>query len=348
MRVLVVDDNEDFRALLSEDLKRKTNYEIVGEATDGETAVRLVEELAPDLVLMDVHMPGMDGIAATKRIKELHPGVQILALSALEVEARQILEAGACGFLLKGEGYRVVLDMELENRVNQDRLEGLVKNRSSELWNLMLKVEQAHGEVATAREEAVGRLAYVAELHDDETPQHVERVAAYTALVAERMDLPADTVETLRWASMLHDIGKIGLPDDILMKSSRYTPEEFEVMKRHCEVGHRILAGGSSALLQRAASIALSHHERFDGTGYPHGLAGTDIPIEARIVAVADVFDALTTDRIWRKRFEFPEALEIMKRKIGTHFDPDVGTVFMNALPTILTLKERFPEPQSA
>lgn len=348
MRVLVVDDNEDFRELLKADIKRKTSYEIVGEATDGETALRMVEELAPDLVLMDVHMPGMDGVVATREIKARHPAVQILGVSALEDESHGILEAGAVGFLLKGEGYRLLLDMELENRVHQNRLEGMVKNRSSELWNMMLKVEKAQGEVATAREEAVLRLAYVAELHDDETPQHVERVSAYSALIAERMNLPAEAVETVRWASMLHDIGKIGLPDHILMKTSKYSDEEFDAMTRHCEIGHRILAGGSSQLLQMAASIALSHHERFDGSGYPHRLVGADIPFEARIVAVVDVFDALTTDRIWRKRYEFPEALEIMKRKRGTHFDPDVADAFMNALPTILSLKERFPEGQTA
>jgi putative two-component system response regulator len=344
MRVLVVDDNADFRALLVEDLRRKTSYDVVGEAEDGQTALRLVEETAPDLVLMDVEMPVMGGVDATRAIKERFPGVQILGVSALEDDSRRMLEAGACGFLLKGDGYRIMLDMELESRAQQDRLEVLVKNRSSELWNLMLKLEKAHGEVATAREEAIMRLAYVAELHDDETPQHVERVSAYTALLAEKLNLPGETIETMKWASMLHDIGKIGLPDHILMKTSSFTDDEFEAMTRHTEIGHRILKGGSSDLLRMAASIALSHHERFDGSGYPRQLAGNGIPFEARVVAVVDVFDALTTDRIWRKRFEFPEALEIMKRKVGTHFDPEIAEAFLNVLPTILTIKERFPE----
>ena len=348
MRVLVVDDNEDFRALLTEDIKSKTSYEVIGEASDGEAAVRMVGELDPDLVLMDVRMPVMDGVTATRMIRELFPSVRILGLSALEIEARDILEAGACGFLVKGDGYRVVLDLERESRIRQGRLEGLVKDRSSELWDTMLRLERARGEVSTAHEELVKRLAHVAELHDDETPEHVARVSAYSAFLAERMGLPSETVESLHWASMLHDIGKIGLPDDIVRKSSGYTEEEFEVSKRHCEMGHAILAGGSSELMKMAAIVALSHHERFDGSGYPHGLFGAAIPLEARIVAVADVFDALTTDRIWRKRFDLPRALDVMKRKRGTHFDPDVTGVFMDLLPTILTIKERYPEAPAA
>jgi putative two-component system response regulator len=343
LRVLIVDDDDDIRADVVKDISRKTNYEIVGEAATAEQAIDLVATEAPDLVLIDAEMIEHDAVHTTATIRRMFPGVQVMGLGEA-ARASEMIEAGACGFLLRGSSYHLLLNLEMENKVNQERLEGLVRNRSSELWNLLGKLEKAEDAVERSREETIVRLAYVAELHDDETPQHIERMSRYAALLADRIGLEPKRCEEIRVGSMLHDIGKIGVPDDVVMKPGKFTEAEFEEMKHHCEVGHRILSGSGGEPLETAALIALTHHERFDGTGYPRGLKGDEIPIEGRIAAIADVFDSLTTDRIWRKAYPFTAVLDMMKAKRGTHFDPDLLDVFMRSMGMVLSIKERFLE----
>jgi putative two-component system response regulator len=348
VRVLIVDDNDEFRADVIRDITRKTSYEVVGEASTAEQALDMVAMHRPDLVLMDAEMVEHDPVHTTAVIRKMFPAVQVMGLGAVATRASDMIEAGACGFLLKGSNYHLLLNMEMENRVTQERLEGLVRNRSSELWNLLGKLERAEVEIARSREETVARLASVAELHDDETHQHVQRMSRYAALLADKIGLDPKRSEEIRVASMLHDIGKIGVPDEVVMKPGRYDEAEFEAMKRHCEIGFKILSGSEGEPLETAAVIALTHHERWDGSGYPHNLKGEDIPLEGRIAAIADVFDSLTTDRIWRKAHPFGAVLEMMKAKRGTHFDPDLLDLFMRSLGIVLSIKEQYSETKTS
>jgi HD-GYP domain-containing protein (c-di-GMP phosphodiesterase class II) len=198
------------------------------------------------------------------------------------------------------------------------------------------------------KHEVIRRLSRVVEYRDNDTGTHIERMSEYSAAIARRLDLPAAFVEALREASPLHDVGKVAVPDAILLKPGPLTPEERRVMERHAQVGHDMLAGSGSELLDLAAQIALSHHERYDGTGYPNRLAGEDIPLAGRIVAVADVFDALTSDRVYKRAMSVTDAVGIIRRERGAHFDPAVVDAFLLALLDIRGLLPRLEAPLTA
>jgi response regulator RpfG family c-di-GMP phosphodiesterase len=201
-----------------------------------------------------------------------------------------------------------------------------------------LALERAFEELETSRAETISRLALAAESRDGVTARHTERVSAFAALLATRAGLTRERTELIRVASLMHDIGKIGVSDAILLKPGPLTGQQFEQMKRHTTIGHRILSGSDVELLQVAATIALSHHERVDGTGYPNALAGRDIPIEGRIVAIADVFDSLTNDRVYRRAMSVPEAVEIMVAGRGSHFDAQLLDILLESLDEIVLL----------
>jgi response regulator RpfG family c-di-GMP phosphodiesterase len=204
-----------------------------------------------------------------------------------------------------------------------------------------IALQRAFQELDSSREETIARLALAAELRDDVTARHTERVSAYSVHLASKLGLGSDQVKLLRLASVMHDVGKIGVSDTILLKPGPLTPDEYDRMKLHTTLGHKLLAGSDVELLDMAATIALTHHERFDGTGYPNGLLGTEIPIEGRIVAVADVFDALTTDRVYRPALSVDVAIAAMLEGRGTHFDPQLLDILVETLDEVLGLKER-------
>jgi putative two-component system response regulator len=191
----------------------------------------------------------------------------------------------------------------------------------------------------TLQEETIHRLSSAAELRDIDTGQHIERMSAYAAFLAEKLGLAAERVSLIRTASPMHDIGKIGIRDTVLLKPGQLSPAERTEMERHAEIGYGILKDSETELLQLGALLALTHHERFDGTGYPHGLAGTQIPIEGRIAAVADVFDALTSHRVYRDALPADEAIDMMLEERGKHFDPDVLDTFVANLDEVLLLR---------
>lgn len=200
--------------------------------------------------------------------------------------------------------------------------------------------KHAQEELRAAFEEIVFRLSSAAEFRDEATGRHIERVGRYSELLATRLGLGEERCQLIRYASPLHDVGKIGIPDSVLQKPGKLMPEEMEMMQRHAEIGHSLLAGSAAALLQNAATIALTHHEKWDGTGYPQGLSGHAIPIEGRIVAVADVFDALTTDRVYRPAMEIEEAIAFMSENSGTHFDPELLDLFIDSLDDVLAIRK--------
>jgi len=188
--------------------------------------------------------------------------------------------------------------LEIENRNHREHLEQMVKARTSELWNAVSDLERAEKDLRSSREETIQRLSIAAEFREPETSAHIHRMSLYCALIAERLGEDSQRCETIRLASVMHDVGKLGTPDNILLKPGPLTPDERKVMKQHAEMGYRILSNSSSDMLSLAATVALTHHEQVNGGGYPQGLVEDEIPLEGRIAAVADVFDALTTDRV--------------------------------------------------
>ena len=232
--------------------------------------------------------------------------------------------------------------LKLQQRRNE--LERMVNERTSELWQAVTQIEKAQQELHSSREETIERLALAVELKDGELRPHLERMSRYCGLLAKRAGLDDQHSATIRVASLMHDIGKAGIPDEILKKDGKFKPAEREVAKSHCLIGHTILDGSDSELIRMAATIALTHHEKWDGSGYPRGMSGEGIPLEGRIAAVADAFDALTTDRRYRKAMHLQRAVEVMQEGRGTHFDPRLVDLFLDSLDDVLRIKERHPD----
>ncbi len=292
----------------------------------------LVRSLEPDLILLDLHMPHLSGFQVMEQIvPEIPHGVYlpILVLTGDTDSHRRerALSAGARDFLTKPfESGEVLLRIKnlLETRFFNKELRG--HNETLEE-----KVRERTHELAEAQVEIIRRLAVAAEYRDDITGQHAERVGVLSALLAEELGLPAEQVSLIRRAAPLHDVGKIGIPDSILMKPGRLTPQEFDVMKTHTIIGGRILSGSRYPLLELAETIALTHHERWDGRGYDR-MRGEDIPLVGRIVAVADVFDSLTHERPYKRAFTIDESVDEILRGRGEHFDPNVVDAFSRLL----------------
>ena len=230
---------------------------------------------------------------------------------------------------------------ELRRRA-EDLRENLVERAAIEdrLRDTIENLELSETALASSQEETIMRLSLAVESRDQETGSHIERMGRYCMLMAEKLGWDQQSRELLRIASPLHDVGKIAIPDAVLQKPGALTPDEREIMEKHAEIGHQILAGSTSPLLDLAAKIALSHHEHWDGNGYPNGLSGTEIPIEGRIAAIADVFDALTSDRVYRKAMPVERALSIMSEGRGSHFDPDLLDVFFDSMSEVLRIRD--------
>jgi putative two-component system response regulator len=224
-------------------------------------------------------------------------------------------------------------------------LERMVNDRTSELWQAVTQIEKGQQELHASRAETVERLALAIELKDGELRPHLERMSRYCELLAKRTGFDDQSAAIIRVASLMHDVGKAGIPDEILTKEGKFRPAEREVAKSHCLIGHRILDGSGSELIQMAATIALTHHEKWDGSGYPRGMSGDSIPMPGRIAAVADAFDALTTDRRYRKAMHLQQAVEAMKEGRGYHFDPELVDLFLEALDDVVRIMQKHKDP---
>ncbi len=235
------------------------------------------------------------------------------------------------------------LRLEVE-QAQREVLERLVEERTSALRGAVERLQAAEAVIRRSREELIARLVTAAEFRDDETAQHIQRMSAYCELIARKKGLPADRCELLRVASLMHDIGKIGIPDGILLKPGKLEPWEYDVMKRHAEIGFRILSGSDAELLVTAAAIAHTHHERPDGRGYPRGLSGDAIPVEGRIVAVADVFDALTSRRVYKDAYPLDRSVGILKEGAGTQFDSELVELFASSLDEVEAIRSRYAD----
>jgi putative two-component system response regulator len=319
-RVLVIDGDEQVRILLGRILT-DAGYRCTASSGAAQARARLAE--APfDLMLCDVMLPDGSGLDLVEHVLVRHPRTAALMVSGLDgVElADRALAIGAYGYLLKPFSDNEVLRSVL----------GAAGRRRHSL--------DADDELQASREETIQRLCIAVEARDPGTAAHIGQMSENSRDIALELGLSAGRSDLIRTASAMHDVGKMGIPDQVLLKPGPLTDKERATMQQHAEIGYRILAGSRSELLQLAATIAWTHHERFDGTGYPRGLAGEAIPLEGRIAAVADVFDALTRDRVYRGRMSRTDAVRLLRDGRGTHFDPHV-------LDAMLTILDRAPTP---
>jgi putative two-component system response regulator len=237
--------------------------------------------------------------------------------------------------------------LEIENRAHREYLEHTVAERTHELRRAFERLEETSTELAQSREDTIQRLARAAEFRSDETAQHIRRMSLYCELLARALGQDPARCELIRIASPMHDIGKIGTPDSILLKEGKLTAEEFDRMKKHAIVGYRILADSSSEMLQMAAEIAYTHHEKWAGAGYPRGLVGEGIPLTGRIAAIADVFDALMNPRCYKPAFSLEKTRAIMDEGAGQHFDPSLLNLFWDQLEEVMAIQTRYADTPS-
>jgi putative two-component system response regulator len=321
MRVLVVEDSTINLAVLNGILRRIPDVEVQGYA-DPLSALDACKDEVFDVVLVDYMMPGINGLEFIHRLRadpraEHVPIVMITADDhrSLKIEA---IEAGATDFLNKPIDPQE-LKVRVTNLLTLRRAQVAMADKAQ--W-LAHEVEKATRDVLAREEEMIWRLARAIEFRDGGTGEHVSRVATISRIIAEELGMEPARCRFIYLAAPLHDVGKIGVPDAILNKPGRLSPEELSVIRRHVTFGGQILAEGGSELVRTAERIALTHHERWDGAGYPAGLAGDLIPIEGRIVAIADVFDALCTERPYKHAWTLSEAREEINAQSGRHFDP--------------------------
>jgi putative two-component system response regulator len=344
-RVLIVDDDRLTQSLLARTVAEEGfDCEIASTAAE---ARALVAACSPDLVLLDVHLPGESGLSLVRDLAADPTGPAVVMVSGCaDPEVAAIaLENGAYGYVTKPfKPHEVAIAAhdalrrqrrEREGRASRTRLEDRVVERGAAAEDALQRLRHSH-------EETVLRLSKAIEYRDPESGPHIDRMSGYCGLLAARFGLDADVV---RVASRLHDVGKIAVPDAILLKPGPLTPDEREGMERHAETGYRLLRGSGIELLETAATIAWTHHERYDGGGYPRGLAGEGIPLVGRIAAIADVFDALMTNRAYRPARSVEEAVATVAGERGRHFDPAVVDAFMDSIADVEGIIGRFEEP---
>jgi cyclic di-GMP phosphodiesterase len=356
-RILVIDDEEPIRRLLGY-LLQTHGYEAV-IASDAREARQRMEEQPFALILCDVNMPGESGMDLVRTIIREHPHTATIMVTGLDssVLANAALEMGAFGYIIKPfESNEVLIDvanalrrrrLEMENRLQRENLEDVVRTRTMALQQALEWLERSEKELRLSREETIQRLAIAAEYRDSATAQHIQRMSHYCELLARRYGLTNERCDLIRTASPMHDIGKIGTPDHVLLKPGKFTQEEFNVIAQHAEIGYRILGGSDAEILKVAATIAWTHHERWDGSGYPRKLKGEAIPVEGRIAAIADAFDALTTQRVYKPAFELSLAVDLMSKHRGEHFDPELLDVFFASIDEIKRIHEQYADRSS-
>ena len=346
-RVVIVDDRSTARSLL-EGLARTLEPGVVVESfADPLDALAQMQRVTPDLIISDYRMPGMDGIEFTRRVRAERRLADVPLIIVTVVEDRQIryqaLENGATDFLTRPidpQEYRA----RCLNLLTLRRSQKMLADRAQWLED---QVMLATCEVRTRERETLMKLAKAGEYRDEDTGNHIIRMSKYARLIAEELKLTAMECDEIESAAPMHDIGKIGIPDLILLKPGRHTPEEQVIMRRHPLIGHGILTDSPSRYLQMGAVIALGHHEKFDGSGYPQGRAGEAIPLPARIVAVADVFDALTSNRPYKRAWSFQEALNYIRSESGQHFDPDCVRAFELRIDAVAVIMRELGDTQA-
>jgi putative two-component system response regulator len=346
VKILVVDD-EDRNLRLMKLLLTSFGYDVL-TASNGEEALEMVHDIPPDVILLDIMMPKMDGFEVAKQLKreeetKIIPIVMVTALNGVEDRVKA-LEAGADDFLNKPVDkteLRARVQSLVKVKAYNDHMQNYQKELEAEVSKRTIQLRQALKKLKEVSLESIFHLCRAAEYKDENTGDHIKRMSHYASAVARKMGLNKQTVEDLLYTAPMHDAGKIGIPDHILLKPSKLNNKEWETMKQHTIVGAQILAGSGAKFIKLAEIIALTHHERWDGSGYPKGLKGSKIPLIGRIAAIADVFDALTSKRPYRmKPFSLKEAFNYIKEGRGRHFDPKVVDAFFATKNEIVLIKE--------
>ena len=345
-RILVVDDELPIREILTRWLEGE-GY-CCDQGATAEEAWELLQKADYALVLCDIMMPGrrMSGVDLLEMVRKRFPDVAVIMVTAVHDRKTAIntLTLGAYGYVTKPfEQDEVIINVA--NALEWRRL--VVASRDHER-RLEEEVRQRTAQVRCREEEIALRLVSACEYRDDETGAHIRRMGKYAEAMARKLGWSDQLQEAIRVAAPMHDIGKIGVPDEILLKPAKLTDGEFERMKKHAQIGADILSGSAVPVLQMAKGIALSHHEKWDGSGYPNGLAGSAIPARARLVAIADVYDALTHTRVYRPALPEEEVLDNMNPQKGKHFDPQMFDCFKSCLPEFRRIRQQFADDELA
>ncbi len=336
----MIADDDNFNQQLIKTFLVPVAVEIL-TANNGTECIRIAEESSPDVILLDIMMPDVDGYQVVSHLKKGRQTMMIpivMVTSLTDTPARiKALEAGADDFLSKP-----VDQLELQVRVRSllkaksyhDAMINHQKLLETEIAQKTAELLKSYHEIKTAHLDTIYRLARAAEYRDENTGGHIQRIGSFTAIIARALGLSEAEVECITYAAPLHDIGKIGIPDSILLKAGKLNAQEWEIMKKHTLNGATILEGSSSHYIQMAQVIALSHHEKWDGSGYPLGLKGENIPLPGRITMIADVFDALRSARPYKKAYSFEHSLKIIQ-ECRKNFDPDVFKAFFDNIDLI-------------
>jgi len=349
-RILIVDDDDTTRAV--------AHALVLSSGFEAETASNGVDALTKlgsriDLVLLDIVMPGLDGFEVCRRMRRHPVGCDIPIIMLTSQSSREdrlrAVDAGANDFIAKpieetefrtrSSSLLRLKDAQDALRRHQAHLEELVQQRTASLRTALEELVEAQRRAQRAHLDTVAMLALVAEFKDRTTAQHLDRMSRYCGILARALGLPAEEVELIQHASRMHDLGKIAVPDNILSKPSSLDAPEWEIMRDHASIGAAILATADSELMQAGRIIAMSHHERWDGKGYPAKLAGEDIPLWGRICAVADTFDAVTSERSYKPALSNETALAVLREGRGTQFDPRIVDAFLACYDEILEVQ---------
>ena len=345
-RIFIIDDEPSNLKLLDK-LLTSQGYQDIVSIQDSREVLSRYAEGRPDLILLDINMPHLDGYQVIEQLKALDdpllPPIVILTAQGSRDFLLKALTAGARDFVSKPFD-RLELLMRVRNLLDAHAAHRLVFDQKAVFEEM---VQERTKELNETRLQVVRHLGRAAEYRDNETGLHIIRMSQMAATLAESLGWSSADCELMLLASPMHDIGKIGISDGILLKPGRLAPHEWEIMKTHASIGADILSDGDSDLLRLASLVALTHHEKWDGSGYPQGLAGDAIPQAGRIVAIADVFDALTSARPYKRAWSIEQAVTLIDESSGKHFDPEIVEHFHRHLAEFLAIRDRYQEPNT-
>lgn len=344
LNILILDDQSTSLKIMQKLVTHVEPEAALYSFTDPTAALQWAKNNTCDLVITDLRMPVMNGIEFTRWFRKLPDCDDVPLVMVTIVEDRKsrysALDAGATDFLTKPLDH-IEFKARCRNLLKLREQQKIIKDRS--LWLEQRVAEAVHG-IEQRERDSLLHLAKAGEYRDLFTGGHVQRMAKYCRLIAEAMSLPEEFCRTIELAAPLHDIGKIGIPDSILLKQGALSPLERQIMNTHVEIGYNILKDSPSKYLQVGAVVAMNHHEKFDGSGYPNGLQGSEIPIEARIAAIADVFDALLSQRPYKPAWPMQMTLDYLRQHTGSHFDPQCIDAFFGTLDGVITIYEQFQD----
>lgn len=350
MASILLCDDELMNRKVASKILNKEGFSVI-EAQNGQEAIDILKTTSIDLILMDLMMPVMDGYEAIKIIKEDGDlsSIPLIIISALSDKKaiNKGLELGADEYLTKPFDiveFRLRIKNAIKIGIYQNMLKDNKKFLESQVKEKTKELQNAFEEIQKSEKDIVSILAKTAEYRDNETSAHTIRVGEMSALISSKLGWSDEKVELMRLAAPMHDIGKVGIEDKILLKPGKLDEDEFARMKEHSQIGYSILSQKETPLLKLAAEIAQTHHEKYNGKGYPRGLSKDEIPLSGAIVAVVDVFDALLSERPYKKAFTLDRTLEIINSDSGSHFNPEIVEIFMNSLDEILEIRDRLKD----